>query len=185
MCQAFSLALLLLIVLSSCKKEEIPKDELALAKSGIQAIYMERLYVGSVGWPESDLYLSCDELIRKNISILDTINPGGATRISIPCDVLNEIVDSVNAMDSIQDFSGHYDRLWVFHQYGISDTGIFERTKQIPFKIGKAKLWWMMDYIFARAPQSFMTGKKGANPFPPRQAPPDSAWLDTVKRGLF
>lgn len=185
MLRAFPFAYLLLIVLSSCKKVENRKEDFALTKSGIQAIYMKRVYIGGAGWPESDLYLSCDELIRRKISILDTINPGAATRISIPCDVLNEIVDSVNAMDSILDYSGHYDRLWIFHQYGISDTGIVEWTKQIPFKIGKAKLWWMMDYIFARAPQSLMTGKKGANPFPPRQTPPDSAWLDTVKRGLF
>jgi hypothetical protein len=161
------------------KKDQVGK------KIGIHALYMKRIYVGENGWPESDLYLGCDDRVKERIKVIDTISNFGPMRMRIPCEVLNGIDDTLKAMDSILEFNKPFPQVWFYYRYTLTDSGVDSTRKMFTYENGKKHLWWMMDYILKHSPESFKTAKVSYQPLPARSAPPDSAWLDTLKRGLF
>lgn len=173
-----------LICLSACKKNDQPDGENILPEISVHAIYMQIFNIGD-GYQENELYLACDDRLKEKIQAIDTVSNFAPVRIEVPCPILNGINDSISALDSILGFTDRFPQVWYYHRYKRVDSGIVATQKMFPFPIGKKHVWWMLDYILKHSPESFETAKLGSVSFPPRHAPPDSAWLDTVKQGLF
>jgi hypothetical protein len=166
-----------------CTKE--PKREASeTGNSILQGLYMERIYLDDNGMPEQDLLLSCDTSLFNSVTTKTVVIQTRSVKIFLPCVVLKEIEDSLSKADSTTRF-GDARVVWNYHRIIKTDTSFTAPQKYFEYIAGKKHLWWMLDEVLRRHPDAFKTAKWGRQPFPRRVAPYDSAWLDTVKQGLF
>jgi hypothetical protein len=150
----------------------------------IIGIYVERFYSGDNGWPEKNLFLGCDTALWNKIKLRkESFDPSSVSMI-LPCQLLQEIDDSLSTRDSLNSFPDP-PQVWILSRLAVSDTGIVAKQKMFTYEKGKLNLWWILDQVLKKNPGAFKTARVGEIPLPLGTNPLDSAWLNTVKQGLF
>lgn len=150
----------------------------------LNGIYLERFFSGDNGWPESDLYLGCKKEAFDSVKILIGVHKESTVKLTVPCELLSAIDDSMATKDSLAEF-GDFPQVWVYYRLAIRDTGFIQTQKLFSYADGKHHIHWILDYVFQNFPSSLKSVYFGERSFPYRESRPDSAWLDTIKQGFF
>jgi hypothetical protein len=159
-------------------------EEFPDAPEPISGIYLERFFSGDNGWPESDLYLGCRPGVFDSVKILIGFHKEHTVKLIVPCEQLSRIDDSMSTKDSLAEF-GHYPQVWVYYRLAIRDSGFSQNQKLFSYADGKRHIHWILDYLHHNSPAALKSVYFGERSYPFRDSRPDSAWLDTLKKGFF